>query len=263
MDGEMQRFIVDVARRAGDTLLRHFRTGPLHSDPKGEWDLVTEADRAAEALILTAIRDRFPDHDVFGEESGRSGATARLLWLVDPLDGTLNFSRGLPVWGVSIALAADGDVRYGAFFDPLHDEMFYAERGAGATANGRPLRTSGITDLAQAIVNCSVAHGEMARVTQRNAQRMWDRVMRLRMNGSVGSALANIAAGRMDATLELRGGPWDYAAGGLLVREAGGYTSTFDGGPLVAEAATVLAAATPELHQSLHALLAVDAAEAG
>lgn len=262
MDGEMQGFIVDLARRAGEVLLHYFRADALHSDPKGAWDLVTEADQASEALIIAAILARFPAHDVFGEETGRSGATARALWLIDPLDGTLNFSRGLPVWGVSIALAEDGDVRYGAFFDPLHDEMFYAERGAGATANGRPLHTSGIDDLAQAVVNCSVAHGDLADLTQRNAQRLWDRVMRLRMNGSVGSALANIAAGRMDATIELRGGPWDYAAGGLLVREAGGHTSTFDGGPLVAEATTVLAAATQELHHSLHALLAGDSASA-
>lgn len=255
IDREIHDFIAGVARRAGDVLLPYFRSGPLQSDPKGAWDLVTVADRASEALIIEAVRERFPDHDVFGEETGRSGAAARMLWLIDPLDGTLNFSRGLPVWGVSVALAEDGEVRYGGFFDPLHDEFFYAERGAGATANGTPITTSGVEELAQAVVNCAVAHGEMAGITRRNAQRMWDRVMRLRMNGSVGSALANIAAGRMDAALELRGGPWDYAAGGLLVREAGGYTSTFEGNPLVAEAPTVLAAATSTLHRRLHALL--------
>jgi myo-inositol-1(or 4)-monophosphatase len=255
VDREMQGFIGDLARRAGDVLLRYFRSGALQSDPKGAWDLVTEADRASEALIIEAIRARFPDHDVFGEETGRSGATARMLWLIDPLDGTLNFSRGLPVWGVSVALAEENEVYYGAFFDPLHDELFYAQRGAGATVNGTPLHTSGVEELAQAVVNCAVAHGELAALTGRNAQRMWDRVMRLRMNGSVGSALANIAAGRMDAAIELRGGPWDYAAGGLLVREAGGYTSTFEGGPLVAEATTVLAAATPALHRRQQVLL--------
>ena len=257
MDMAMHAFISDVARQAGALLLRYFRSSTLRSDPKGAWDLVTEADRASEALIIAAVRARFPDHDVFGEETGRSGTAARMLWLIDPLDGTLNFSHGLPIWGVSVALAEGDDVRYGAFFDPVHDELFYAERGAGATLNGQAVRTSGASALDQALVYCAVAHETgVADVARRNVQRLWDRVMRLRMTGSVASALAAVAAGRMDAAIELRGGPWDYAAGGLLVREAGGDTSTFDGAPLGATAGTVLAAATPTLHRALLDLLA-------
>lgn len=249
-------FIAGMARQAGALLLTYFRSGPLDSAAKGPWDLVTEADRASEALILEAIRARFPDHDVLGEESGRSGTAARRLWLVDPLDGTVNFSRGLPTWGICIALAVDGEVQYGAFYDPLHDELFYAERGKGATLNGRPLRTSGLADLSQALVFCSLAQGYQQELTRRNVQRLWDHVMRLRMIGSVGSALAAIAAGRMDAAIEVRGGAWDHAAGGLLVREAGGSTSTLEGRPLAADATTVVAAATPALHRVLMAVLA-------
>src|SRR5436305_4104247 len=158
MDMAMQAFISDVARQAGALLVRYFRTGMLSSEAKGAWDLVTEADRASEALIIAAVRARFPDHDVFGEETGRSGTAARMLWLIDPLDGTLNFSRGLPIWGVSVALAEGDDVRYGAFFDPVHNELFYAERGAGATLNGQAVRTSGATALDQTFVYCAVAH---------------------------------------------------------------------------------------------------------
>lgn len=258
MNEALHAFITDAAREAGAVLLRYFRSDSLQRADKGPWDLVTEADHAAEASLIGAVRAAFPDHDVYGEESGRSGSTSRHLWLIDPLDGTLNFSRGLPIWGVSVGLAEDGEVRYGAFYDPLHDEMFYAERGAGATLNGRPLRTSGLADPHDAVMYCAVAHGEQEKedVARRNVERLWGHVMRLRMTGSVGSALASIAAGRMDAAIELRGGPWDYAAGGLLVREAGGHATTADGQSLRAEAATILAAATPELHHALRDILA-------
>jgi len=257
MDQAMRAFIEDAARQAGALLLHYFRSDTLRRDVKGEgaWDLVTEADHAAEDLLVDAIRARFPDHDVFGEERGRSGHTSRRLWLIDPLDGTLNFSRGLPTWGVSVGLAEDGEVRYGAFYDPLHDELSYAERGQGATLNGAPLRTSGLVDPREAVLYCSVAHGEKEDIARRNVQLLWGHTMRLRMTGSVGSALAWIAAGRMDAAIELRGGPWDYAAGGLLVREAGGHITTFDGAPLRAESSNVLAAATPALHQALYGIV--------
>src|ERR687885_92569 len=153
MDMAMHAFIADVARQAGALLLRYFRSSTLRGDPKGAWDLVTEADRASEALIIAAVRAHFPDHDVFGEETGRSGTAARMLWLIDPLDGTLNFSRGLPIWGVSVALAEGDDVRYGAFFDPVHDELFYAVREAGgdtSTFDGAPLGAIAGTVLAAA-----------------------------------------------------------------------------------------------------------------
>jgi myo-inositol-1(or 4)-monophosphatase len=252
---EVMRIAMEISHDAGSLLDRHFSDAGLTVSAKGSRDVVTRADIESEALVKRRLEEEFPEHGVVGEEGTDTSDGKRYRWFVDPLDGTLNFSRGLPVWGVSVALAEENEVCYGAFFDPLHDELFYAQRGAGATVNGTLLRTSGVEELAQAVVNCAVAHGELAGLTGQNAQRMWDRVMRLRMNGSVGSALANIAAGRMDAAIELRGGPWDYAAGGLLVREAGGYTSTFEGGPLVAEATTVLAAATPALHRRLHALL--------
>lgn len=255
MNAALATFIEQTARRAGAVLLEYFRGGSLRSDPKGAWDLVTEADRAAEALIIAAVRERFPTHDVFGEETGRSGTASSSVWLIDPLDGTYNFSRGLSTWGVSVALAEDGETRYGGFYDPLHDEFFYAERGAGATLDGTPLRTSGLTDPLGAAVYCSGAHGAKGDVTRRNVELLWERVMRLRMTGSVGSALAAIAAGRMDAAIEVRGGPWDYGAGGLLVQEAGGYATTFDGQPLSAAATTILAAATPELHRALREIV--------
>lgn len=256
MNTTLHDFIEQTSRRAGAVLRGYFRREGLRSDAKGSWDLVTEADHAAEAEIVAAVRERFPNHDVFAEESGRSGTAARSVWLIDPLDGTYNFARGLATWGVSVALAEDGAVRYGGFYDPLGDEFFYAERGAGAWLDGTPLRTSGLADPAGAAVYCSGAHGAQGEVTRRNVELLWERVMRLRMTGSVGSALAALAAGRLDAAIEVRGGPWDYGAGGLLVQEAGGYATTFDGAPLTAASATILAAATPALHDALRSILA-------
>lgn len=254
MDTAMQTFISGVARQAGALLLDYFRADALRRADKGAWDLVTEADVAAEEQIIAALRSRFPDHAIIAEESGPSGQ-ARLCWLIDPLDGTINFSQGLPNWGVSIALAEDGVVRYGAFFDPVHDELFYAERDAGALCNGRPLRTSGISDLAAAVVDSSDTHGPHEALARRVAARLWGQVMRLHMNGSLVRALADLAAGHVDAVSGIGGGPWDCAAGGLLVREAGGKTTTMDGQPLSPTANTVLAASTPELHAALQTLI--------
>lgn len=254
MDMAMQTFISDVARQAGSLLLGYFRDASLRRADKGAWDLVTEADVAAEEAIIAALRGRFPDHAIIAEESGQSGA-ARLCWLIDPLDGTINFSRGLPNWGVSIALAEDGGVVHGAFFDPVHDELFYAERGAGALCNGAPLRTSGVSDPAEAVVDSSDTHGPHEELARRVAGRLWGRVMRLHMNGSLVRALADLSSGHVDAVSGIGGGPWDCAAGGLLVREAGGHTTTMAGQPLSPDASTVLAAATPELHRALQTLI--------
>lgn len=256
----MQTFIATVARDAGSLLQGYFRAASLQRAEKGAWDIVTEADLAAEGAIIAALRARFPAHAIIAEESGQSDAAdqtsaARLCWLIDPLDGTVNFAHGLPNWGVSIALAEEGAVRYGAFFDPLHDELFYAERGAGAHCNGQPLRTSGVRDPAEAVVDSSDTHGPREDLARRVAGRLWGRVMRLHMNGSLVRALADLAAGRVDAVSGIGGGSWDCAAGGLLVREAGGQTTTMDGRILSPDASTVLAAATPDLHAALHTLI--------
>ena len=250
-DASLHAFITDTARCAGNILMSYFRSGTLRRDPKGAWDLVTDADRASERAIVNAVRDSFPSHAILAEESGRYGSNPDYLWLIDPLDGTLNFSHGMVNWGISIALAEAGEVRWGAFYDPLHDEMFYAERGRGAALNERPIQTSGLTDLAEAVVSVSFAHGSLAELTHRNARLLWDRVMRLRLAGSIGTALGALSSGRMDGAIEVRGGAWDYAAGGLLVLEAGGQATTFEGAPLLPTSSTVLAAATPELHKVL------------
>lgn len=251
----MYTFISDLVRQAGAVLLRYFRSTDLQAEAKGVGDLVTAADRAAEIVLVEAVRARFPDHDVFAEESGRSGTAARLCWLIDPLDGTVNFAHGLPTWGVSVALAYDGQVRFGAFLDPMHDELVYAERGQGVLCNGRPARASGVVDPSQALIDSTDSHGPRSALTYCTLQRLWDRAMDVHTSGCVVRALADVAVGRKDAVIGLGGGPWDYAAAGLLVQEAGGHATTFDGLPLSTTAATMLAAATADLHDALRALV--------
>src|SRR4051812_43195195 len=126
MQSDMATFIARTVHEAGDVLLSHFRSARLKIDPKGEGDIVTEADRASEEVLTTAIRTRFPHDAILAEESGRSGLSSSRLWLIDPLEATYNFSRGLPLWGINVALVDHGAVAYAAFFDPLLNELYYA-----------------------------------------------------------------------------------------------------------------------------------------
>lgn len=241
----MYTFIESTVRRAGETLLRYFRSPDLVIEAKGWDDLVTEADHASERVLIAAIQERFPDHGILSEEAGEHAPNSRYVWLLDPLEATYNFSRGLPMWGINMALSIGGEVQVGAFFDPLLNELYYAERSAGAFRNRSPIRASGCRETASAAVYCSTRNG---------VDRFSGNVRKFRHIGSIGNALAYVAAGHLDGALEVGGGPWDYAAGGLLVREAGGTLSTITG-----ERPMVLAASTPELHAGLQQLLFDDA----
>jgi len=239
---EPHDFVDSVLRRAGQILLSYFRTPTLVIEAKGVGDLVTEADRASETYIVAAIQERFPEHGVLSEEMGAVRPNADYLWMLDPLEATYNFSRGLPMWGVNLALQIERQVRIAAFFDPLLDELYYAEQTAGVTRNGQPIRVSGLEQLRDAAVYCS---------TRKHVDLLSGAVRKFRHIGSVGNALAYVAAGHLDAAIEVGGGPWDYAAGSLLVQEAGGVFGFIESGG----SRTALAAATPALHAHLTELL--------
>lgn len=248
MNQTMYSFIEGTVRRAGDTLLHYFRNPNLSIEAKGMGDLVTEADRASEEILIAAIRQRYPDHGIHSEEAGRLSTTSRYEWLLDPLEATYNYSRGLPLWGINVALTVDDEVVFGAFFDPLLDELYYAEHSAGAFRNGQPLHTSRVEDQAEAVVYCS---------TRRNVDRLSGQVRKFRHLGSIGNALAYVAAGYLDAAVEVGGGPWDYAVGRLLVSEAGGKMTTIGVGSPSNTPPMILAAATPSLHEKLERVLSV------
>lgn len=222
----------DIAQEAGALLMRYFQRG-VDYRLKGEFDLVTDADHASEALILERLRARFPTHAVVAEETGGSQATSPYCWYVDPLDGTTNFAHGFPAFCVSLALAREGEVLCGVIFDPLHQELFQAERGAGACLNGRRIQVSAVSRLADSLA----ATGFPSRKRHLNVNVHFYYQMAMlshgvRRAGSAALDLAYVACGRLDAFWEFGLNPWDMAAGVLLVEEAGGKVSDMRGGPL-------------------------------
>ncbi len=212
-----------VARAAGVLLLDRFGT-PARGVATKETgtDMVSDADRDAEALILGMIRDRRPFDGVLGEESGERPGSSGLLWIVDPLDGTTNFLYGIPQWCVSVAVEdVDGGVA-GVVYDPNRDELFAATRGGGATLNGTAIRASLLTDVSTALVATGYAYHPEERLRWgRVTTSMLPRVRDLRRGGSAALDLAWCAAGRVDVYAEIPCRRWDRAAGALIAAEAG------------------------------------------
>src|SRR5271169_5003533 len=218
-----------MAREAGSLLMDYFRQR-VKIEYKGDVDLVTVADRKSEALILDRIRHRFPTHDVMGEEGTRIETGGEYKWYVDPLDGTTNFANGFPVFCVSLAVERRGQRIAGVIYDPTRDEMFAAELGGGARLNGAAIHVSSTTKLGE----CLIATGFPSHKRHKNPNIYFYHQLTLRTHGvrRAGSAaldLCNVASGRFDGFWEFNLNPWDTAAGVLIVEEAGGKVSRFDG----------------------------------
>ena len=221
--------ISEIAREAGALLMGYFHRR-VKIEYKGDVDLVTEADRQSEALILSRIREQWPSHDVMGEEGSRIQTGSDYLWYIDPLDGTTNFAHGFPVFCVSIALEHKATRVAGAVFDPTRDELFAAELGRGAYLNHSRITVSKIDNLAE----CLVATGFPSHKRHKNPNIFFYHQITLRTHGvrRAGSAaldLCSVAAGRVDGFWEFNLNPWDTAAGVLIAEEAGGRVSRFDG----------------------------------
>jgi myo-inositol-1(or 4)-monophosphatase len=230
----------EIAREAGARLRKFFAEG-VATEYKGDVDLVTVADRTVESLIRTRLSEVFPDHGIYGEEGTRERLDGEFRWYVDPLDGTTNFAHGFPQFCVSMGLEQrgaeltedeDGALVAAVIYDPMRDELFAAGRGRGATVNGKAIAASKNALLAEALV----ATGFPSRKRHQNPNIHFYHEITLRSHGvrRAGSAaldLAYVAAGRLDAFWEFNLNPWDTAAGILLVEEAGGRVSNFDGGP--------------------------------
>ncbi|MGA9565305.1 MAG: inositol monophosphatase family protein [Candidatus Korobacteraceae bacterium] len=231
-----------IAREAGALLMTYFDRH-IKIEYKGGVDLVTAADRASEKLIVERLQARWPQHGIVGEEGTRSDVEADYRWFVDPLDGTTNFAHGYPVFCVSIALARkDDQLEVGVLYDPTRDELFAAERGSGATLNGKPIQVSKTARLAESILGT----GFPSQKRHQNPNIHFYQQITLRSHGvrRAGSAaldLANVAAGRYDGFWEFNLNPWDTAAGVLIVQEAGGQVTRFDGTPFRLDSREVLA----------------------
>ncbi|PKN05340.1 MAG: inositol monophosphatase [Deltaproteobacteria bacterium HGW-Deltaproteobacteria-9] len=229
---QLKDFAENLAREAGALLMEKFAQS-LEIHYKGDINLVTEADKMSENLIIAAIRQNFPDHGILSEESPAILDGSSLRWIIDPLDGTTNYAHGYPVFCVSIALEKEGEIILGVVYDPTRKDSFVAERGKGAYLNGKRLAVSETPDLNRSLLATGFPYD--IRESQDNNLNyfaaMAKEVQAIRRAGAAALDIAYIAAGRFDGFWELKLQPWDMAAGCLLVEEAGGKITDITGRP--------------------------------
>lgn len=242
----MLNFAIQIAREAGGVLID--RLGRAQVTNKGTIDLVTEADLAAEELIIDRIRSHYPRHSILAEESGASDGITLIpgesewKWIVDPLDGTTNYAHGYPCFCVSIGIERAGRVEIGVVYDPMRDEIFAAERGQGATLNERRMRVSKVQDLNNAMLCTGFPYNVRERPNfARDFTNFTMQAQAVRRDGSAALDLAYVACGRFDGFWEDGLNPWDVAAGILLIEEAGGRVTDYQNEPLDIYTAKVLA----------------------
>ncbi len=250
--------MVGAARKAARGLVHDFgEVEQLQVSEKGPSDFVSTADLQAERILRRELGKARPDYGFLMEETGAvGGGDGRHRWLVDPLDGTLNFLHGIPHFAISIALERDGELVAGVVYDPLRDEMFWAEKGGGAYVNDRRMRVSARRNLRDAVLATGIPfHGRGHHQDfLATLERVMAEVAGVRRFGSAALDLAWVAAGRYDGFWEFGLSPWDIAAGVLLVREAGGYVSDITGRHTMLETGNVLAA-NDHLHLPVGKLL--------
>lgn len=247
---ELLQTAVRAAREAGAVLAERF-SGPRRLEHKGAIDLVTDADRAAEAAALGVIREAHPDHAILAEESGASGASP-FRWIVDPLDGTTNFAHYVPQFAVTVACEVEGRVEAGVIFDPMRGELFHATRGGGAWRDGERIAVSSESEVGRALLSTGFPYWihERPDYPLRLFAAFLQRAQGVRRFGAAALDLAWLACGRYDGFFELGLKPWDVAAGALLVEEAGGVVTNLDGSPFTLDGGQILAA-PPALHGGL------------
>ncbi len=251
----MKEIIQQAAQAGGRKLMERFGRDLVIGN-KGEIDLVTDADRAAEQAIVEVLRGTFPLHDILAEEDDYGRRDSHYRWIIDPLDGTTNFAHALPWFAVSIALEVDGEVQVAAVFNPLHQEMFFASKGEGAFLNDSPLRVSSTERLDKSLLATGFPYDRKT-----SSCNNYDHFIHFqqaaracRRNGAASLDLAYTAAGRFDGFWEMKLKPWDVAAGKLLVEEAGGRVSDFDGAPFNIYGEECLAS-NGQIHQAMSGIL--------
>ncbi len=219
---ELLEFTIDLARTAGD-ILREMYEQPREIHAKGVRDFYTDADLAAQAAIVERIRSREPQAAILAEENIQPPAGATSIWVIDPLDGTTNYSRHMPVFSTSIALVRDGRPVLGVIYDPLRDDLFAAEAEGGATLNGQPIHVSTASDIREAVIGLDWGRGEEARARELEWLRRTGLQSRtIRAIGSAALGMCYLAAGWIDVYYHGALMPWDGAAGKIIIEEAGG-----------------------------------------
>jgi myo-inositol-1(or 4)-monophosphatase len=228
-------FAIQVARDAGNLLVQ--RLGAAQISNKGDIDLVTEADIAAEELIIDRIRSHYPLHGILAEESGEAvlegSSRSEWKWIIDPLDGTTNYAHGYPCFCVSIGVEHAGVLEIGVIYDPMRNEMFAAERGHGSTLNERKIRVSQVKELNRAMMCTGFPYDVRTRPDfARDFTNFTLKAQAVRRDGSAALDLAYVACGRFDGFWEDGLNAWDIAAGALLINEAGGRITNYENEPL-------------------------------
>ncbi|MCU7878443.1 MAG: inositol monophosphatase [Candidatus Thiodiazotropha sp. (ex Lucinoma borealis)] len=239
----MLTIAVRAAREASRIITRNFnRIDRLTITDKGSNDFVSEVDRNAEAVIINILREKYPHHAILAEESGKHVGDD-YQWIIDPLDGTTNFLHGFPQFAISIALKIKGRLEMGVVYDPISDEMFTASRGEGALLNDRKIRVSGRKSLEGALLGTGLPYRDFSFTD--NYLGMLKDLMKdsagIRRPGSAALDFAYLAAGRTDGFWELGLSEWDFAAGAVLVREAGGLVTDIGGGERFLDTGNVIA----------------------
>ena len=246
----------EAARKVGG-LMRKYRDR-LDSIPverKARHDYVSDVDRACEQIIRQHILRLHRDHAILGEETGHSGDSDHL-WIIDPLDGTSNYLRGIPHFAVSIALQIKGRIEHGVVYDPIRDEMFTASRGEGAFLNDQRMRVSGRRDLSGAVLATAFPFRSrrLMPAYQGMFDALFDKIEDIRRAGTASLDLAYVACGRLDGYWELNLKPWDLAAGALLVQEAGGVVMDIGGGEQWLDSGHIVAAPFKLITPMRHAI---------
>ena len=251
---ELSFVAIQAALNAGDILRRGFGTEFAIESKHGKQNLVTEYDKASEKYIISTIFQHFPDHSILAEESGSIQKNKKsVTWIIDPLDGTVNFARNIPVFSVSIAAAIEDTIVSGVVYQPMTEELFVAEKGKGAYLNGKRLRVSCVEQFDHALLSTGFPYD-----VDQNPLHCVDKFAQMQIKGipirRLGSAaidLSYVAAGRFDVFWEVGLHPWDMAAGKLLVEEASGTVTHWDGSPHTVFGYKTLLASNGCLHQAM------------
>lgn len=244
---------IEMGKEAGSILKQFWGNLESVESKEESIDLVTEADKISEKIILDNIQKRFPSHAFLGEESGESPIKSDYLWIVDPLDGTTNYTHEYPMVSISIALAIGGETMVGVVFNPILEEFFHAVKGEGAYLNRRVLHVSRTSSLGRALLSTGFPYNRRAIADNNYAQfcRLTHLCQGVRRGGSAALDLAYVASGRLDGHWERGLKPWDIAAGALLVTEAGGVVTSYEQTPFHLFSDTIVAS-NPAIQQSLN-----------
>ncbi len=252
---ESTNFIIAVAREAG--IFLKGRLNEKHAiNYKGEINIVTQEDRLSEGMIISRIRERYPNHDILAEESAQTARASEYRWIIDPLDGTTNYAHGYPVFCVSIAFERADEIHAGVIYNPMLDEMFVSEKGKGAFLNGRKITVSNTADLSRSLLATGFPYD--IRSDRNNNINYFNGMAKsaqaIRRAGSAALDMAYIAAGRFDGFWELKLMPWDTAAGWLMISESGGIVTDLFGSAFHLEAPHILAT-NGKIHRDMVELL--------